>query len=280
MMLPSLTSFNVSGFVGQERDRQWFRIGEPYDSNTSVINDNLGKSSETSRSPLNEHTSKSFGIVKTSSGYALLPKSSPVTSLDLEMSAVSGTLLNHLLTLPAALERFQYDVDWEMLVGGAFVPSQFLPGLLAQANSLKELVIDIKHVSDSTEGNLPIGSLAELHVVERLAVPVGLLLLYGPADSDVAAQNPLDTLLPPSLVTLELSLDRAWWGGLGRLMTITGIPETLPTTARHIPTLRHIVIHRTRYPDTFQLQEAALAEASRICPQITLEFKVSTAYFG
>lgn len=262
--------------MGEECDQR-LQIGGPdnYGIDTGVTNNKIGKRPHSLDSSLADHTTKRAKVTKTTSGYTLTPKSSSMTNLDLVMSRVSGALLGRVLTLPAALERFKYEVD------GAFNPSKFLPGLVTQATSLKELVIDARYSDERGRDESTFGSFAELRGLERLAVPVAMLIGNEHLRANVAAaQNPFDAILPPLLVTLELDLTpeldirRGSPYGLGPLLNILGIPKTLPITARRIPTLRHLIISRTKYPATFQIREAALAEASRICPQITLEFKV------
>lgn len=86
-----------------------------------------------------------------------------------------------------------------------FAPFQFLPGLLFQASTLKELVFNTKQAEDFPEDNPPINSLVGLRALERLVVLIGMLFKHD--STVVATQNPLDALLPPSLITLELDLD-------------------------------------------------------------------------
>lgn len=277
MMLPSLTSFTVSSFAGEEGYEEGLQIGGPDDSEPPVADVNTEQEYQSSDSRLPKYNMR-LRAIKTSSGYSLPTRSSSATTLNLMMSGVSGTLLNRILTTPVALERFQYEIDWRLPVDATFTPSQFLAGLLFQANTLKELVINTKQAEDFPKDNPPIDSLVGLRALERLVVPTGMLLKHN--STVVAIQNPLDALLPPSLITLELGLDEWQWGKLSRLLTVTGIPQTLPTTVGRIPTLRRIVInHQDGGLDTFGIEDAAIAEASRICSQITLEFKVRNVCF-
>lgn len=274
-MLPSLTSFTVLGLVGQESDLKRLQIGESGDYNTGITRNGMGKGPHSLSSPLDEYGSKRAGVLKASSGNTLPSKSLSITNLEFVLGQVSATLLGRVLTLPIALERFQYEM------AGVFSPSKFFPGLLTQVNSLKELVINTQYASHIDRENLTIGSLAELRSLERLVVPIGMLLEFPHLSSDVnPAQNPLDTLLPPFLVTLDLGISTGGFYALVNILNILGIPKTLPTTALHIPTLRQVIIDRGIYGNSLQVQEAAIVEASRICPQITLEFReVRSAHF-
>lgn len=209
-------------------------------------------------------------ITRGSDGYILAPKSSSVTRLNLVMSVVSCSLLGRLLTLPAALESFRYVVGSCTVGTEPFLPSRFLPGLLTQARSLKELIVDTQY-ADNFDGDEPLlGSLTQFCVLERLALPVSMLLQ--PGQLSARAQNPLDELLPSSLVTLELDLDNRWSGGLTQFLHVTGIPQTLPASARRLSNLRKIVLGNSK--GTTRIWEEVSAEASRLCPHITIEMKV------
>lgn len=276
MMLPSLLSFTVSNFMGEECDQN-LQIGGPdnYDTDTGITTETMGKRPRSLYSSLAEYTNKRARVIQTTSGHTLTPRSSSVTKLDLVMGRVSGALLGRVLTLPAALERFTYEID------GTFSPSKLLPGLVTQATSLKELVLDMRHFDDIGDDMSAISLFTELRALERLAAPVAMVIGIDHLRANVAAtHNPFDAILPPFLITLELDLtfhldiQSGSPHGLMRLLNVLGIPETLPITSRRIPTLRHIIITRTKDPATYQIRQAALAEASRICPQIILEFQV------
>lgn len=279
MMLPSLTSLTVGGFAGEawEVDDVLLRIGGTLDVLSRGAN-SLEAEAEFSSPTSQEPPSAESRVVKASSRYFLPPKSSSITRLRFVMSVVSCHLLSRVLTLPSALESFQYELGGAMFGFEKFVALELLPGLLSQAGSLKELIIDARH--DDLEDAEPLfSSLAELGVLERLVIPISMLL--GPGQLGVetgAVQNPLDLLLPSSLVTLGLDLDHGWSGGLTRLLSVTGIPETLPATARRLPALKKVVIGFSSYLDTVRIRERVLAEASRLCPQITLEFNFRIAY--
>lgn len=110
MMLPLLTCFTVGGFAGEdwEADSVLLRIGRSLDEGSSDSDGNSHEGPElTEPSSRAYHAAKSR-FIKTSRGYTLPPKSSSITQLNLVMSVVSCHLLGRALTLPVALESFQY----------------------------------------------------------------------------------------------------------------------------------------------------------------------------
>lgn len=280
MVLPSLTYFTVGGFAGEARevDTELLRIGGPPDERLGHSNRNSDDKARFPHPPSQENQSVESRVIKESSTYILPPKSSSITRLNLVMSVVSSHLLGRVLTLPTALESFQYEFGGAMFGLETFVASELLPGFLSQATSLKEIIIDTRH--DVLDDADPLfSSLAELGVLELLVLPVSMLLRTEQQGFEGGAvQNPLDCLLPSSLVTLVLDLDHGWSGGLPRFLNVTGIPKTLPSTARHLPALQKVVIGISSSPNTLQMREQVLAEASRFCPQITLEIEVRMVY--
>lgn len=269
MMFPSLTSFTVFGHLIEGRVPKWLRIGGLDDSNPSVTENNLDEETEPLCSLRDKNISTRAGVIKTPTGYTLTPKSSSITDLDLDGTNLSSMLLNRILTLPASLERLRCRVS------AASVSAQVLPGLQAQTESLKELVIRLEHEWPLRYDSPPIGSLTKFHRLERLVIPATMILEIKRTVSNVTVtRNPLDDLLPPHLAILELELDRGWTDDLVQVLKATGIPKTLTATTQRIPTLRKVVIHCSSYSEEQTIRNTALAEQLRIRPQIALEFKV------
>lgn len=277
MALPSLTSFTIEKFEQEEYEGSGLRIKGLHRTDPAVGIVMGGEPSDL----LLQRSSGILGVIETPDGYSLVPKSSSIKHLDFVRGDVSCRFLADILTLPAALEHFRYEFGKYPEGIMPFIPSRFLPALLTQAESLKVIEITTHPHYIRNENHL-IGSFANLHALERLIIPLSVLLNYGDAGSAApAAQNPLDALLPPSLVHLDINIE--WWTGetLAALLNATGIPQTFPTTARHLSALSKVVIgpkHALMVDfDTYQLRYAAIEEASRISEQIVLEFKVRIA---
>lgn len=169
-----------------------------------------------------------------------------MTRLEFEHSAIDCDVLNRILTLPRRLESFKYSLGDATVGYWPFVPSRFYPGLCRHAESLVELFItdeDGVENFDDDEGGPMLGSLHAFKALTHLRLPAELLFGFndGPPTTEfepVAARNisPLDALLPPSLVILELELRGD--DPLKHFMATTGIPKTLTRTSYQLPDLR------------------------------------------
>lgn len=140
--------------------------------------------------------------------------------------------------LPRQLESFKYDAGGATVGFANYAPRLFYPGLLAHANTLVELFItDADNTSEFNEYRSVIGSFTAFTVLTHLRVNVELLLGQptGHPSKDIT-RSPLDALLPPSLITLELELGREH--SLNGFVAITGIPHSLIRTSRQLPALR------------------------------------------
>ncbi|KAF8309984.1 hypothetical protein DL93DRAFT_1679656 [Clavulina sp. PMI_390] len=204
---------------------------------------------------MSTHHPLSSSLLKLPTGYALMAKSCPITNLCLKSSVASYKTLNYILMLPMHLEKFEYEIG---LNNEPFHPSDFLPGLLSQAASLKELKIVFKQYDPEWQDDDEpfIGSLSAMSALEILRAPLSVVLPGAKEliDSDYASactRNPLDDLLPPNLTVLELAIG---YLSLARFIGHTGIPQNLHLTSQCVPSLRtlevsgdfddHGVIHR------------------------------------
>lgn len=191
------------------------------------------------------------------------PRSLPITRLKLGMNSVHCNTINLLLRLPFRLESF------ECVGFGGNIPdlpdfhaSLLLPGLRMHASSLTELLItNINYDPDPST----LGSLDAFTALRHLRLPIELLMKSRSGDEfdgdqtvtpkeDIALRNPLDMLLPPTLVILELELNPDVT--LKAFITATGIPATLSRTSQYLPSLRKFLVvlsrctrHRARQDD-------------------------------
>lgn len=281
MMLPSLSTLTIGEFAAKdEGEGGWLRIegaldgeyveeGVEDEDGTENDDDHMGRepSHPCLSNDLDSHITKA---IKTSSGYTLPPKSSTVKHIDLVDSHVSSTALSRILRLPAALESFRYEVGGATVSCLSFIAADLMPGLLSQASSLRELAITTEEAGDLKEDEPVIGSLSGLYMLERLALPA-VVLLGDPSQSlhsdRVVHRNLLDDLLPPHLITLELDLEAMW--DLDQIVSVTGLPKTLPQTSKRIPSLRKIVIKGSYLAET-QIREEVFGQLRHISSPIEL----------
>ncbi|KAF8310034.1 hypothetical protein DL93DRAFT_1684108 [Clavulina sp. PMI_390] len=195
----------------------------------------------------------------------LLPKSSSVTTLIFFDSVVSCDVVSEILTLPTRLKHFYYYLGNEEVGTEPFHPSRFFPGLLAQASSLTELSLSPEMCGGSENpAKVMIGSLKEMVVMEKLTIPIRLLLHFsheeddadgdyesgiqdsrgyssrahrGDLESTSVSRNPLDTLLPPKLVSLSLQTEAI---AFDKFLLRTGLPQSLRFTREELPSLRRL----------------------------------------
>ncbi|KAF8302585.1 hypothetical protein DL93DRAFT_2173174 [Clavulina sp. PMI_390] len=189
-----------------------------------------------------------INFYKTSTGYGIPLRSSSVTNITLLWSLVSSAAINSILSLPYRLERFEYSVGTPNVDYVPFCPASFLPGLLGHASSLREL--EIQNEFGNGEDQAFIGSLSELAALEILSLPARLLLPdfndndehseYGDETDDAAVpRNPMDNLLPKSLISLHCNLKRA---AFGRFRRRTGVPQSLSFSRQHLPSFVSLTI--------------------------------------
>lgn len=226
-MLPALTKlscFRLEGgtrmFSGTESSSTWGHSDEGGASDMEIWN-NLDNPSH------NLHWS-----------LRLRPRSSAVTHLQFDNSDVDSDILGIVIALPRRPESFRYSIGDEDVGDTLLRLSHFYKGLCSQRNSLTELFI----TSDNwwrlyTEDGV-LGSLSSFIVLQHLKLPATALLPCHNEDLPItpSSHNPLDSLLPPSLVTLEVDIrDNNW---TDEFVAKTGLPDTLRETSRALPELR------------------------------------------
>ncbi|KAF8307538.1 hypothetical protein DL93DRAFT_2232167 [Clavulina sp. PMI_390] len=241
MALPGLNTLIIAAFAAEDGHdgSPWLHVGgtsEPIHS--------------TPESPPESRVASTF--YKTSTGYALPLKSSSIKDLSLWNSVVSSLIINRMLLVSSGLERFEYGVGGSTVGYERYRPAGFLPGLLSQASSLKELVIDRETADRMDDQDEPlIGSLAGLVALETLRVPASLLLptfndeeatgRENDNDGPAILRNPMDNLLPPKLTSLQYDLKLV---ALKNFCKQTGLPRTLRFTRERIPSLINFTVGR------------------------------------
>lgn len=181
-------------------------------------------------------------------GFIIPPQCSFVRKLKFEESGSNSDVLTRILALPTQLESLEYEMG-DYLATEDFLPAAIVEAIHAHALTLERLVISFAYTfyeytrPDIVVNDLELGmcSLTRLASLRHLGLPF-ISLIPEPDDKPTisAAQNPLDVLLPRSLVHLELYLDLAW--RLDEFLAVTGLPQTLPRTHQALPALRRIVV--------------------------------------
>lgn len=174
-------------------------------------------------------------------------KGSPVTHMSFSDSVIENATLGLMLTFPRQLESLRYSIHTEVYEP-AFVPGLLHKGLCSQKDSLIELSITCESWWNcDTGGDWFLGSLSDFGCLKYLQLPAAALITLNesPSVTTKACRNPLDDLLPSSLVTVELDIGRIAFSdtALGNFLTITGLPYTLSLTSQYLPKLRtfHVI---------------------------------------
>ncbi|KAF8308455.1 hypothetical protein DL93DRAFT_1679106 [Clavulina sp. PMI_390] len=249
MALPSLRTITAYNFWGRDTPR--LQLGTP-----SPVAPFIPSPDEVPTSLITE----------TPSVYALSAKCSSITELHFRSSAHWCEVLPQVLKLPSRLERFGYEVAEQPFDDRPFVASRLLGGLASQASSLRELHITAQTTDWFWDDDEPfIGSLSGMVALETLRVPLPVLLVGAQAFEDdtlpdgndenlydanawnhllndaarITPRNPIDDLLPPNLVSLELDILTC---SFTRFIMRTGIPQSLATTRKIIPSLMNVDI--------------------------------------
>jgi len=179
------------------------------------------------------------------------PGCSPITNLSFTSSFAGSRLLNSILTLPRALEEFEYELGPSDVPAPPFMTIDLLPGLRLHKNTLTHLTLsdlDVAGASFATEG-IMIGSLTEFTALTHLRLP--LMLLIGRPLINVGFEtpspltDPIGPLLPSSLVSFELDLMEHYI--LELCMTMTGFPDSWLRSKRCLQNLESFTVYRTRY---------------------------------
>ncbi|KAF8323755.1 hypothetical protein DL93DRAFT_2092445 [Clavulina sp. PMI_390] len=288
--LPNLRSLTVHNFRGIDRgtgfmdDHPSVHVGPASELVEQFSDDYQSDSSEEPDLPhlFNAEGEKYFLPEHTPYGAILPPKCSFITHLTFTSSAASSELLSRILALPIRLESFKYDCAFgangsEM--EGLFIPGAIAEGLLTQAGTLRTLVITVSEEShrDAYERNRQglleqnadfgtefsglLGPLDRMEVLERLAVPIDMLMeglapehrgSDSTSDNDssqgsqgsslrrVALEPPL---LPKSLVQLELSLPSGPAPMLADLCKAADLPQSLGQIEEQLPMLKLLVVY-------------------------------------
>lgn len=202
-----------------------------------------------------------------------------MTHLSFEHSAMDCNVLNRILELPRRLASFHYDMGGPTVGFSEFIPSAFYRGLCVQAGSLVELFItDTTNSGDfDDEDGSVLGSLRAFTALTHVRMHAQLLLGRLPApqietEARAPRSSPLDALLPPLLITLELELGREY--SLQQFIAITGVPNTLTRTSRQLPSLRrfHLGVEgvpRIQIPDEASETRMAVASLNRTCEALS-----------
>lgn len=282
MVLPSLRSLTVGAFAGEDGS-EWslVRVEGPTEEDESEEENSSNSIDSPHPRPQNgDIANERSKPIRTSTGvYILPPKSSAITHIELAISLISSSLLSRILTLPVGLESFRYELGGATVSGDEdYIPRSFMPSLLAQANTLRELVIDTTMAADYGSNEPMLGSLVGLVALQRLVLPAKALLGVQPAlPSEAVTLNSLDELLPAFLVALELHLEQEFT--LADFLMLTGIPNSLVKTSRRIPTLRKFIIKDGGSPDIVELRRSVIAESRRLYHQIKLMIEVRVFFF-
>ena len=169
---------------------------------------------------------------------------SSITDLRFVSSNVGSRLLNSILTLPRRLKKFEYVIRADAAIAPSFTPSELVPGLHLHSHSLTHLAFSADSAGEVFAAHgVMIGSLSEFTSLTYLRLPL-LMLLGHPQEGvelEMATMDPIGSLLPPSLVRLELEL-RVW--PFKEFMLVTGYPDSWLRSRRRFQSLEHFVVHR------------------------------------
>ncbi|KAF8307540.1 hypothetical protein DL93DRAFT_2101225 [Clavulina sp. PMI_390] len=244
MALPSIKTLTVIHSWARYDDVLWLPTGERFDATPSA-----------------QTSSPGGAVVSKSKEYGLPTQSSPIVDLSFEGSAIACSVMS----------------------------------LLSQACSLKELVIGCDY-SFETPGDQPfIGLLSGLVALEILEVPACLRLegfddrhgsgsKHEPNANDshqesgtggvVVSHNPMDTMLPPSLVYLQCKLERV---ALDSFIKRTGLPTSLRFTRKRLSSLVNFIVGRhLAAPEDVGLRELLESVPTLRPPMNVIFFGTST----
>ncbi|KAF8302586.1 hypothetical protein DL93DRAFT_493798 [Clavulina sp. PMI_390] len=268
--LPSIEALIIGSFAAEDGGdgSPWLQFGDIPTSTTSA-----------SSSPENALPST---FHKTPVGYALVAQSSSIKHITLENSVVASSIINKILSVPSGLEKFMYGAGGATVAYEPFRPAGFLPGLLSQAASLKELVIyhDIDDIIDDEDEPF-IGSLSGLVALETLRVPARLLLsdfmeaeLAGDGGEDeesdpAISRNPMDDLLPPNLISLHYDVQST---ALKRFCKSTGLPKSLRPTRERVPSLTNFTIGEGSMPPADDILREIMSQTPALQPPMNVNF--------
>lgn len=193
---------------------------------------------------------------------------STIRSLSLLHQSIDTRILQRILALPHRLETFSYSVDDGLT---RFVPKSIAQGLSPHAHCLTVLTLNESYWT-KIDGSV-LGSLKPFQVLHTLSVSVTTLLGHSTTHScsptNMALTNPLDALLPCSLVTINLKLWDKW--KVCDLLVVTGLPYTMEKTRVTLPSLKTFTIDRkgTRYR-VDETELSGIKQATDMIPDLLL----------
>lgn len=191
----------------------------------------------------------SLEITGRESGFRGLPEGMPVSSLKslwLEEGDLAGPILFRIMQHIPRLENFYYESAGRASWIWPLSSVSFGHALSTQSQSLTHLRIVHSAVGYATRiDETVLGSLTEFNHLEVLELPV-VMLLGRPSSNlsleTIAAANPLDGLLPPSIRRLHLHLLDYWL--ISEFISVTGLPNTIHNTKETLPCLQRFRIDR------------------------------------
>lgn len=215
--LPSLTKFTCRGAYAHEIPPNWAFVGRGGGDEAE-----LGQSA---RSLLD-------------STVTLRSRSSKITHVRLESTIIiNAGVINLLLSTPRGLESFQYEPGiWADEVHYAL--ADIYLGLRSQKDTLTELFITCDDWTLCDNRASRPGPLTIFTSLRHLKLPAAALIQFEGGAQRIVGRNPLDDLLPPSLVTIELDLGGDAFAGREAFLNATGLPYSLLSTSRFLPELR------------------------------------------
>lgn len=180
--------------------------------------------------------------------------------MDFNDSIIESVTLGFLLMIPCQLQSLRYSIFTGSTSSyESFVPAKIYGGLCSQKHSLSELFITREEWWGHGFGdNWFLGSLSSFQRLKHLKLPAAALIELKNDDDDDdddddnnnneetpaltvrSSHNPLDNLLPPSIITIELDIGGMAFSESARedFLMKTGVPYTLLSTSQHLPELR------------------------------------------
>lgn len=237
--LPNLHHIHLHGFIGESSLHEPISTLWEEDQESLIISDD---------------PKKNFANIHELS-HVKFPRNSPVENLSFEHSQIHGNVLGQIVNSCDKLERLYTTIGTERFNKLCSI-EHAMPSLRVHAHCLTELIImDEGHVDDDDRPVL--GSLKEFTCLSHLKIPIFVLL--GPPPRVTKSHyarlcaNPIDDLLPSSLVILELELCR-WF--LVHALYAMHLPWAWPTTQLHLPSLTTFQIVHSGSQSLSQIEAA------------------------
>jgi hypothetical protein len=217
MHLPNLMTLSVGGFGGNVGD--WSTGVQPPGFHSALPSD--------------------AGLIQ--------PGCSSITDLHFTESFAGSRLVNSILKLPRALEKFEYELSQSDDPAPPFMTRDLIPGLHLHKDTLTHLTLSDTRAygkSFATEGIL-IGSLSEFTALTHLRLPLMLLIGRPPETTEhqVVSKDPIEPLLPSSLVSFKLDLLEHFQ--LDLFVKTTGFPDTWLKSKQRLRKLKKFAVYRS-----------------------------------